>query len=130
MIETAKEFFDACEDGKGWEGCKAYCHDGATFSCQADALAGVDALVLPTTPTTAPLLPGEGASIEESMAAAFGPLANTIPFNNTHHPAISVPCGMLDGLPVGMMLVGRFFDEATLYRLAHAFEREGDWRQR
>lgn len=37
--ETAHAFFDACETGKGWEGCKSFCHDGATFSCQADALA-------------------------------------------------------------------------------------------
>lgn len=37
--ETAKAFFEACETGKGWDGCKPFCHDGATFSCQADALA-------------------------------------------------------------------------------------------
>ena len=37
--ETAQAFFDACETGKGWDGCKSWCHDGATFSCQADALA-------------------------------------------------------------------------------------------
>ena len=41
---TAQEFFDACETGKGWNGCKAYCHSGATFSAQAAALNGVDTL--------------------------------------------------------------------------------------
>ena len=41
---TARSFFDACETGKGWEGCKAFCHEGATFSAQAAALAGVDTL--------------------------------------------------------------------------------------
>ena len=41
MIETAMAFFDACETGKGWAGCKGYCHEGASFSCQADALAEV-----------------------------------------------------------------------------------------
>ena len=35
---TAREFFEACETGGGWEACKAHCHDGATFACQADAL--------------------------------------------------------------------------------------------
>jgi hypothetical protein len=35
------EFFNTCEAGEGWEACKQYCHDGATFSCQADALADV-----------------------------------------------------------------------------------------
>ncbi len=41
MKETAECFFDACETGKGWEACKTYCHPDATFSAQADALAGV-----------------------------------------------------------------------------------------
>ena len=41
---TAQEFFNACETGKGWDGCKAYCHSTATFSAQAGALNGVDTL--------------------------------------------------------------------------------------
>jgi predicted ester cyclase len=44
-IETiAEKFFDACETGKGWEGCKAYCQPGATFACQADPLVDVKTL--------------------------------------------------------------------------------------
>lgn len=43
-LQTAKDFFDACETGKGWEGCKAWCHEAATFSGQADALADVTTL--------------------------------------------------------------------------------------
>jgi predicted ester cyclase len=39
MLATAKDFFEACETGKGWHGCKAFCYEGATFACQADALA-------------------------------------------------------------------------------------------
>ncbi len=42
--ETAERFFDACETGEGWEGSKQYCHAGAMFTAQADALAGVDTL--------------------------------------------------------------------------------------
>ena len=42
--ETAKKFFDACESGKGWDGCKQYCKPGATFAAQAAALAGVNTL--------------------------------------------------------------------------------------
>jgi len=42
--DTAERFFDACETGKGWETCKEYCHTEATFSAQAEALAGVDTL--------------------------------------------------------------------------------------
>lgn len=41
MEKTAWAFFDACETGKGWDGCKAHCHQDATFSAQADALADV-----------------------------------------------------------------------------------------
>ena len=41
MKQTAERFFEACETGKGWDECQQYCHDGATFSAQADALAEV-----------------------------------------------------------------------------------------
>jgi predicted ester cyclase len=44
LSETAHTFFDACETGQGWSACKAYCHVGATFSCQADALADTKSL--------------------------------------------------------------------------------------
>ena len=42
--QTAEQFFDACETGKGWKECKRYCHPQATFSAQAEALTGVDTL--------------------------------------------------------------------------------------
>lgn len=44
MRETAEQFFDACETGKGWAGCQQYCHPGATFSAQAGALENVKTL--------------------------------------------------------------------------------------
>lgn len=44
ILDTARAYFEACETGKGWAGCKAYCHAGASFSCQADALAGTTTL--------------------------------------------------------------------------------------
>ena len=87
-----------------------------------------DLLILPTTPTTAPPLPAPDCTPAESIAAAFAPIANTAAFDYTHHPAMSVPCGAIDGLPVGMMLVGRHFEESTIYRAAHAFEQHEDWR--
>ena len=40
--DTAEQFFDACETGKGWDGCQSYCHEGATFSAQAGRLEDVD----------------------------------------------------------------------------------------
>ncbi len=42
--EVSELFFEACETGKGWEGCQQYCHAGATFSAQADALADIETL--------------------------------------------------------------------------------------
>ena len=43
-IELAKLFFDACETGKGWAECQAYCHEGATFSAQSGAIADINIL--------------------------------------------------------------------------------------
>ncbi|HMN84370.1 MAG TPA: amidase [Bauldia sp.] len=92
------------------------------------ALASHDLLVMPTTPMKATPLPAPDASREEYVARALDQIANTVSFDITHHPAMSIPCGMVDGLPVGLMLVGRHFDEMTIYRAAHAFEQSGDWK--
>lgn len=92
------------------------------------ALRGFDVLLMPTTPTRAPRLPGADAAREVVIDQAFSPLTNTMPFDISHHPAMSLPCGLCEGLPVGMMLIGRHFEEATLYRAAYAFEQSGDWR--
>jgi amidase len=86
------------------------------------ALQEVDVLLLPTTPMTAPRLPGPDASRADKLAAAMAPTANTLPFDHSHHPALSVPCGDVEGRPVGLMLVGRAWHEATLYRAAQVLE--------
>ena len=88
-----------------------------------------DLLLMPTTPMKATPLPAPNASREDYVARASEMLSNTAPFDITHHPAMSLPCGMVDGLPVGLMLVGRHFDETTIYRAAHAFEQAGDWKK-
>lgn len=91
-------------------------------------LADYDAILMPTVPMVATPLPAADASREEILQRGFEILANTAPFDITHHPALSVPCGKVDGLPVGMMLVGNMWDESTLYTLADAFEKSGDWK--
>ena len=91
-------------------------------------LANYDLLLMPTVPLTATKLPAEDAPISEILARAFELLPNTAPFDCTHHPAMSVPCGMVDGLLVGMMLVGKMYDEATIYQAAAAFEANADWK--
>jgi amidase len=87
-----------------------------------EALSRVDVLVMPTLPVTASALPGADASRDEILARALEMLANTSPFDVSGHPACSVPAGMADGLPVGMMIVGRHFDDATVLRVAAAYE--------
>ncbi|GAB2900400.1 amidase [Paraburkholderia jirisanensis] len=91
------------------------------------AFADYDLLLMPTLPLTATPLPKPGAPIEEVIGRAFEMLPNACPFDLTGHPAMSVPCGNVDGLPVGMMLVGKHWDEATIYRAAYAFEQSVDW---
>lgn len=55
-------------------------------------------------------------------------LENTAPFDVTGHPAMSIPCGMSNGLPVGCRLVGKHWAESTIYQTAAAFESTGDWK--
>jgi amidase len=61
------------------------------------------------------------------VTLALNMVGNTCPFDVTGHPAMTVPCGKVDDLPIGMMLIGRRFDEAKVLRAAAAFEAQGDW---
>jgi amidase len=92
------------------------------------ALAEHDLLLMPTTPMKAQPLPAANASREDYVQRALEMITNTAPFDISHHPAMAVPCGMSDGLPVSMMLIGKHFDEPTIYRAAHAFEQAGAWK--
>jgi len=91
------------------------------------ALKDYDLLLMPTVPVTAAKLPGPESPREYALHRSFENLPNTAPFDCTGHPAMSIPCGLIGGLPVGMMLVGKHFDEITIYRAAHAFEQAADW---
>lgn len=86
--------------------------------------AEVDVLATPTTPTPAPLL-GERVTRlggeERDTRALLTRFTN--PFNALGLPALSVPCGLVDGLPVGLQLVGRLGDEETILAVGRAFER-------
>jgi amidase len=93
-----------------------------------DALARYDLLMMPTLPLKATPLPPNNAPLALWCQRGFEMLPNTCPFDVTGHPAMNIPCGMNDGLPIGMMLVGKHYAETTIYRAAHAFEQFGDWR--
>jgi aspartyl-tRNA(Asn)/glutamyl-tRNA(Gln) amidotransferase subunit A len=81
-------------------------------------LADVDAILAPTSPTVAfPL----GAKVDDPLAMYLND-ACTLPVNIAGLPGISVPCGLAEGKPVGLQVIGRAFDEATVLRVADAYE--------
>jgi aspartyl-tRNA(Asn)/glutamyl-tRNA(Gln) amidotransferase subunit A len=84
-----------------------------------------DALIMPT----APLPPCKASDDNASLTAPRN--RNTLPFNLTGLPAISVPCGFTaDGMPIGLQIVGHPFDEAILLRIANAYEQATPWHTR
>ena len=89
--------------------------------------AKIDVLATPTTAFTASRIEDElSASGREVHLHRF-----TCPFNLTGQPAITLPCGFdSQGLPVGLQIVGRPFDEETVLRVAHAYEQATDWHLR
>jgi len=89
-----------------------------------DVFRHADLLVTPTLPVVAPPLGAETVAIQEVQKRIQPTLTRfTSPVNLTGLPAISVPCGSeVDGLPVGLQMVGRPFDEGTLLRAAYAYE--------
>ena len=90
------------------------------------ALERFDLLAMPTTPTKAlkyePKLDPQTRLMRGSHVAN-----NTAAFDVTGHPSISLPCAKSHGLPVGLMLTGRHFEDATLLRAAHAYEQNVSW---
>ena len=86
-----------------------------------------DAIVAPTTPTTAFRI----REMTEDPLRMYLSDIFTIPANLAGLPALSLPCGFdRAGLPIGMQIIGRPFDESTVLRLAHAFEQATDWHRR
>lgn len=83
----------------------------------------VDFIVGPTAVSTAPLI---GETVEEdSVETYYGDILTTIA-NLIGAPALNIPVGFSDAMPVGMQLIGNYFDEATLYQVGHAYEQATD----
>lgn len=114
--------------GKVW--AKAINMRRALSAAYAEFMKDYDILLMPTTPMTAPSLPEVDVSRASYLDKAWEMLGNTAPYNLTGMPSITVPCGLVEGLPVGLMLTGRMYDEVTLYQAAYAFEQDGDWKQK
>ncbi|GFR39361.1 glutamyl-tRNA(Gln) amidotransferase subunit A [Insulibacter thermoxylanivorax] len=83
----------------------------------------VDVIIGPTTPTPAFKI---GELIDDPLTMYLNDVC-TVPVSLAGMPAISVPCGMVNGLPVGMQVIGKAFDEATILRVAHAFEQSTEF---
>ncbi|WP_371860838.1 Asp-tRNA(Asn)/Glu-tRNA(Gln) amidotransferase subunit GatA [Alkalibacterium kapii] len=79
----------------------------------------VDVLVAPTTTSTAFEI---GGKIEDPLAMYMADVL-TVPVNLAGVPSLSIPCGFSEGLPIGMQIIGRPFDEQTIYRTAYAYEK-------
>lgn len=96
-----------------------------------DVLSDVDLFALPTWSTTAPQL-SVSETYEEAVEKtknswSTGHPSTTAQFNVSGHPALTIPCGTVEGLPVGIQLVSEHFREDLLFRVADAFERNFDW---
>ena len=85
-----------------------------------------DLLLTPTAPTVAFRI---GEKVDDPLAMYLNDLF-TLPVNIAGHPAVSTPCGLSEGLPVGLQLIGRPFEEATLLRATHAYQSLTDWHTR
>ena len=104
------------------------------------ALQEYDVLITPTLPYVATSHPAPDATPLEQIKKQVGLVSNTCQFNQTGHPALAMPIGMLTPLegpsagkedvklPVGMQIVGKWWDEETVYRVAYAWELGNDWR--
>ncbi|XP_064606170.1 amidase-like [Liolophura sinensis] len=90
------------------------------------ALADYDVLIMPTIPYKAPKIPRDDITVAERISVSLSLIPNTAPFNISGHPSLSVNAGHSNGLPIGMMITGRSFDDATVLQVAYAFERLRD----
>jgi aspartyl-tRNA(Asn)/glutamyl-tRNA(Gln) amidotransferase subunit A len=97
----------------------------------AAALERVDVLVTPTSPIVSPRLGDDTVEIGGNTVPMRPMLRRlTLPFNLSGFPACTIPCGMSpDGLPIGLQIIGKPFDEATVLRVAHAYELSTNWHQ-
>lgn len=102
------------------------------------ALEKCDVLLTPTLPYVATSHAAPDATPLEQIAKQIGLTSNTAPFNQSGHPVLALPIGMLEvlegpgvadkvKLPVSMQIIGKWWDEMTVYKAALAWERDNDW---
>ena len=92
----------------------------------ANVFSKYDVIISAAAPTTAYEIDGEPADIVTRYMSDI----LTTPINLAGVPAISIPCGFSNGLPLGLQIIGNHFDEATIYKVAHAYEQATDFHKR
>jgi len=88
-----------------------------------NVFAKYDIIIGPTTPTTAFRI---GAQVDNPLTMYLNDIC-TVPVNLAGLPAISIPCGFVNGLPVGLQIIGKAFDESTVLRAAYAYEQSTEF---
>jgi len=96
--------------------------EGIEVTSTRDALEKYDVLVMPTLPITATTLVSDQDDLTTSIVRALEMIVNTAPIDCTGHPATSVPAGLVNGLPTGLMIIGKHFQDATCLKVAKAIE--------
>ncbi|MCL2428385.1 MAG: amidase [Alphaproteobacteria bacterium] len=106
---------------------KAQALRGTVRQAYTAAFGRCDLLAMPTVPFPALPMPPIQATFAETLSLALPMIANTAALNASGHPALSVPVAMRRGLPIGLMLIGRHFQDAVTLRAAAGLEALGDW---
>lgn len=100
-------------------------------SCIQAYQANLDLLIMPTTPMVAGPLESTTLEVGQGEEDLSSLIRMTAPFNVTGQPALSVPCGFTqDGLPIGLQIVGRDFEDHVVLRAGHAYQLRTDWHRR
>jgi aspartyl-tRNA(Asn)/glutamyl-tRNA(Gln) amidotransferase subunit A len=105
---------------------------GPALAAHLAAVAGTDAVIAPVSPVPAPTIAESDVGNSPNAEAVIQRLTRfTRPINYLGLPSLSIPSGFTrNGLPVGMQLIGRSFDEATLLRIGAAFQRATDFHEK
>lgn len=93
-----------------------------------EILEAADVIAMPTIPIK-PFEVDPDLSRVDRIGRSLAIAKNTAPFDLTHHPAISVPCGTAGGRPVGLMFVGERFDEGSIFQAAYTYQENTDWQE-
>jgi len=103
-----------------------------TAAFNNDVFTKYDVIIMPTVKSTATKLPTAELNLEQffvEYSELFRTVENEYPYNATGHPAVTVNAGFVDGLPVGLMIVGRHWEDDVILNVAHTLEQQQQQRE-